>query len=339
MNEMNPVIDIHVHALPAALLAEIEGRDSGGWSAERVDAGWRVSVPGLDAPRLVRAPMTDGGRRAEWAAKQGLTRQVVSPWLDAQPTGAMRADAARDWARRLNAALAGQERAHGNQALATVAVTEHAPEDLRRAVEDEGMAGLILSTNPAGAGDLADPVLEGLWEAAAGLGVPVVLHPPTDGPARALPGSAEFGNTYCRLVDTTFAVTKLLLSGVLDRHPGLRLIIVHGGGFLPYQSMRLDGGHRADALSGYRIARGKPSDYLRDLFFDTVALRPESVRFLAGTAGAGHVLLGSDYPFPLGDATPAATVRSAGLDAAATAAVLGGNAGLLFPVPARSAHA
>jgi aminocarboxymuconate-semialdehyde decarboxylase len=335
----SPAIDIHVHALPAALLGEISGRGADGWSAERVDAGWRVTLPGQEAPRLVRAPMTDTGRRADWAAAQGLTRQVVSPWLDAQPTGAMRADAARDWARRLNAALAEQEQAYGNQVLATIAVTEHAPADLCRAIEDEGMAGLILSTNPPGARDLADPALEGLWDAAAGLGVPVVLHPPADGPARALPGSAEFGNTYCRLVDTTFAVTKLLLSGVLDRHPRLRLVVVHGGGFLPYQSMRLDGGHHADLLSGYQIARDKPSDYLRDLFFDTVALRPESVRFLADTVGADHVLLGSDYPFPLGDRNPAGTVRSAGLDGAATAAVLGGNASLLFPAPARSAHA
>ena len=334
-----PVIDIHVHALPAALLGEIAGRETDGWSAEPVDGGWRVTHPGTDAPRLVRAPMTDTGRRAEWAARQGLTGQVVSPWLDAQPTGAMSEAAARDWARRLNAALAEQERAAGNEVLATVAVTGHASADLRQAVEDDGMTGLILSTNPPGAGDLADPVLEGVWEAAAGLGVPVVLHPPTDGPARALPGSAEFGNTYCRLVDTTFAVTKLLLSGVLDRHPRLRFVVVHGGGFLPYQSMRLDGGHRADALSGYRIARDRPSDYLRDLFFDTVALRPESVRFLADVAGTDHVLLGSDYPFPLGDRDPAGTVRSAGLGDAATAAILGGNASSLFPAVARSAHA
>jgi aminocarboxymuconate-semialdehyde decarboxylase len=334
-----PVIDIHVHALPVALLGEIAGRETDGWSAERVDGGWRVTLPGHDAPRLVRSPMTDTGRRADWAARQGLTGQVVSPWLDAQPTGAMGEAAARDWARRLNAALAEQERAAGNEVLATVAVTGRASADLRQAVEEAGMAGLILSTNPPGADDLADPVLEGVWESAAGLGVPVVLHPPTDGPARALPGSPEFGNTYGRLVDTTFAVTKLLLSGVLDRHPRLRLVVVHGGGFLPYQSMRLDGGHRADALSGYRIARDRPSDYLRDLFFDTVALRPESVRFLADVTGADHVLLGSDYPFPLGDPDPAATVRSAGLGGAATAAVLGGNASRLFPAAARSTHA
>ncbi|HEY1822279.1 MAG TPA: amidohydrolase family protein [Trebonia sp.] len=338
-HESAPVIDIHVHALPLALLREISDRTVDGWSADRVDGGWRVSLPGDDSPRLVRAPMTDTGRRADWAAAQGLTRQVVSPWLDAQPVGAMPQAAARDWARRLNAALAEQENAAGNDKLATVALTSHAAGDLRQAVEEDGMAGLILSTNPPGAADLADPVLEGLWEAAAGLGVPVVLHPPTDGPARALPGSAEFGNTYCRLVDSTFAVTKLLLSGVLDRYPRLRLVVVHGGGFLPYQSMRLDGGHRADALSGYQIARDRPSDYLGDLFFDTVAMRPEAVRFLAEIAGPDHVLLGSDYPFPLGDRNPAGTVRSAGLGDAATAAVLGGNASQLFPAAARSAHA
>jgi aminocarboxymuconate-semialdehyde decarboxylase len=336
-----PVIDVHAHALPTVLLDQIAAREIDGVSADRADGGWLVSLPGTPSPRLVRPPMTDAGRRAAWAADRGLTAQVVSPWLDAQPTAAMSDAAARDWARRLNAALAeqGQEPDTGHAVLATVALTSHAGDDLRQAVEEDGLAGLILSTNPAGVTDLADPALEGLWQSAAGLGVPVVLHPPTDGPARALPDSAEFGNTFCRLVDTTFAVTKLLLSGVLDRHPSLHLVVVHGGGFLPYQSMRLDGGHRADALSGYHIERDHPSDYLQDMYFDTVALRSDAIRFLAGVAGVGHVLLGSDYPFPLGDPDPAGTVRAAGLRAADTASVLGGNARRLFPTTLGSVHA
>jgi len=150
--------------------------------------------------------------------------------------------------------------------------------DLRQAVDEDGMAGLILSTNPPNVTGLSDPALEELWETAAGLGVPVVLHPPTDGPARELPGADEYGNTFCRLIDSTLAVTGLLLSAVLDRHPGLRLVVVHGGGFLPYQSMRLDGGHRADALSRHVIMRDQPSDYIPDLFFDTVAMRADSIR-------------------------------------------------------------
>jgi aminocarboxymuconate-semialdehyde decarboxylase len=100
--------------------------------------------------------------------------------------------------------------------------------------------------------------------------------------------------------------------------------------------MRLDGGHRADALLGYALERGSPSAYLGDLYYDTVAMSATSIRFLVEAVGAPRVLLGSDYPFPLGDPNPAQTVRSAGLSAADTTAVLGGNAAALL---ARTGHA
>jgi aminocarboxymuconate-semialdehyde decarboxylase len=331
-----PVIDSHVHALPAALLDAVTEREIDGVHAVRTDGGWQVTMPGAAAAKLVKPLMADAGARAAWGERQGIDAQLLSPWLDAQPTAAMPDAEARDWARRLNASLV--EAAGDVGALATVAITDHAAGDLVRAVVDAGARGLILSTNPARVTGLADPALEPLWEAAAGLDVPVVLHPPTDGPARVLPDSALFGNTYCRLVDTTFAVTALLLSGVLDRHPSLRLVVVHGGGFLPYQSLRLDGGHRADALSSYEIERERPSDYLTDLYFDTVAMTPASIRFLADSVGADHVLLGSDYPFPLGDRTPVASVRDARLSLADTAAVLGGTADRLFRKATRSVH-
>jgi aminocarboxymuconate-semialdehyde decarboxylase len=331
VSQRTPITDCHVHALPSALLEGLAARPVHGWSAERIDAGWRVSLPGETAPRLVRPPMADAPRRAAWAEGQGLTTQIVSPWLDAQPTPAMPAGAARDWAARLNEALFEAETAAGNAVLATLACADpdQAATDLERAVV-AGFAGTVLSTEPAGVDGLADPRLEPVWASAVECGAAVLLHPPSDGPSRVLPGSAEFGNTFGRLVDTTYAVTRLLLSGVLDRHPGLRLVLVHGGGFLPYQSRRLDGGHRADGLAGYHLARGHPSDYLGDLHFDTVAMAPEAIAFLASLAGADRVLLGSDHPFPLGDPDPVGTVRAAGLGEEATAAVLGGNAARLF---------
>jgi aminocarboxymuconate-semialdehyde decarboxylase len=330
------IVDCHVHALPQPLLTAIAAAAVHGWSAGRVEGGWRVQPPGAE-PKLVRPPMVDTGRRADWARQQGVSTQIVSPWLDAQPTPAMPAAAARDWAARINDALLEQETPAGNAVLATLALGDpgRAAGDLADAVR-AGFAGVVLSTQPAGA-ELADPALDEVWAAAAALDAPVLLHPPTDGPSRALPGSTEFGNTYGRLVDSTYAVTRLILSGVLDRHPGLRLVLVHGGGFLPYQSLRLDGGHRADGLAGYHIEREHPSDYLRDLYFDTVAMSAPAIGFLAATAGAGHVLLGSDHPFPLGDRTPPATVRAAGLDAAATGAVLGGNATAVFGLTSRKA--
>jgi aminocarboxymuconate-semialdehyde decarboxylase len=331
-----PIIDTHVHALPTALLTELCARSIDGVSATKAETGWLLELPGAPHPKPVRAPMADADRRAQWAQHLGLDGRIISPWLDAQPTAAMPPADARDWARRLTSALVADAGAD-ELVLASVALGPHVQSDIAEAV-DAGAVGLIVSTDPVGVGDLADPLLEPLWEAAAGAGIPVTLHPPTDGPSRALPSSTEFGNTYCRLIDSTFAVTKLLLAGVLDRHPDLRLVVVHGGGFLPYQSLRLDGGHRADALAAHSIERARPSDYLPNLYFDTVTLRPESIRFLVDVVGSDHVLLGSDYPFPLGDPTPLDTVRAAGLAAADQAAVLGGAAANLFHTTDRLAR-
>ena len=119
--------------------------------------------------------------------------------------------------------------------LATVDLREpdRAADDLVEAVQTEGMDGLFLSANPPGVSDLADPALAQLWAAAEQLGVPIMVHPPTVGPAARIPASEEFGNVFGRLIDTTFAAARLIVSGVLDRHPGLALILVHGGGLPP----------------------------------------------------------------------------------------------------------
>jgi aminocarboxymuconate-semialdehyde decarboxylase len=324
------VVDCHAHAVPEALLQEIAGVEAAGaFGARRGDQGWHIRTPEGD-DRLIREGMFRAERRAAMAVARRVDLQVLSPWMDLQPTPAMPASDARSWARRINEALAAEAADAGwgaiRPAFATVALddADAAAKDLAAAVEDLRMAGLVLSTNPAHCADLADARLEPLWAAAEDLGVPVMLHPATDGPARLLPGSEGFGNAYCRLVDTTFGVAKLVLAGVLDRHPALRLVTVHGGGFLPYQALRLDGAHRADGLQGHALERGTPSAYLGDLFYDTVAMSPAAIRFLADSVGTDRVLLGTDTPFPLGDQDPVGTVRAAGLDAAGTAAVLGG---------------
>lgn len=333
---LSPVIDCHVHAVPQDLLTECTAREIDGVSAVRSDDGYRVWMPGYRQPKILRPGMTAAGRRATWARERGITAQIVAPWLDIQPTEAMPKAAVRSWARRLNDALAaecsGDAVLPANRALGTVAFTDYAATDLEEAVTRGGMAGLIMSTCPAGLSGLDDPALESVWATAEGLGVPVMLHPPTDGPSRCLPGGTEFSNTFGRLVDTTFAVAALLLAGVLDHHPLLRLVVVHGRGFLPYQSGRLDGGHRADALARRVIARERPSDYMTDLYFDTVAMKPAAIRFLAESVGPKRVLLGSDYPFPIGDQESVDTVRAAGLSEEDTTAVLCGNSESLFGV-------
>ena len=327
MSTMTPILDCHAHVVPERLLAEVSHHDDAdGVRARKVDAGWMVELPGA-GERLVRERMYRSEHRLSYLSRQGVDAQLVAPWLDIQPTPAMSSGNARSWARRVNEALLQDTLGSSVGTLASIALddTELSARDLDDAVRRAGMSGLVLSTDPAHCIHLGDPRLEPVWSVAEELGVPVLLHPLSDGPSRALPDSQEFGNAYCRLVDTSFAVARLILAGTLDRHPDLRLITVHGGGFLPFQSGRLDGAHRADKLAPYHLERATPSAYLSDLYFDTVAMSTEAIRFLVDLVGANRVLLGTDYPFPLGDPRPVETIRAVGLPDEATAAILGGN--------------
>src|SRR5207248_4203618 len=98
-----------------------------------------------------------------------------------------------------------------------------------------------------------------------------------------------------------------------DRHPRLRLVLVHGGGFLPFQTGRFD---RSYAINGHpeaTMAKGAPSDYVRSFYYDTCVMEPAAIRLLCDLAGADRVVLGSDYPFPIGDPDPVKSVQSANL--------------------------
>jgi aminocarboxymuconate-semialdehyde decarboxylase len=332
------VIDCHAHTVPAALLDDLSSRADGihGFTARRADDGWLVQQPGEADPLQLSVKMVDAELRDKWRADQDVSAQVMSPWMDIQPTAAMRPAEARDWARRLNAAMVELAADEDQPVLATVAAHEPdaAAEDLREAVQANGMNGLLLNTDPPGQPNLGAPDLEPLWAAAEDLGVPVMVHPPTDGPSARLPGIDGFGNVFGRLIDSTLAVSRLILSGVLDRHPRLVLVLVHGGGFLPFQSQRFDGGHRLPPLAASELERETPSAYLEDLYYDTVAMSSPSIRFLSDVVGSSRLLFGSDYPFTLGGPTPVRAVHDADLDD--VDAVLGENAHSLFT---RSVHA
>jgi aminocarboxymuconate-semialdehyde decarboxylase len=334
------VVDCHAHTVPRALLEMLSGNQGGlhGFGARRSEHGWVLDVPGNPDPVVLNPRMSEPDRRHAWCTDLDVTAQVLSPWMDIQATGAMNAADARDWSRRLNDYMLALVRSEGSDspALATIAVhrPEVAAEDLSHAVLVDGFDGLILSTDPHGHDHVGVAELEPVWSAAEELGVPVMLHPPTDGPSSRLPSIGVFGNVYGRLVDTTLAASRLILSGVLDRHPRLSIVLVHGGGFLPFQANRFDGGHRLPPLNGHRLERESPSAYLKDFYFDTVALSAASIGYLENMVGYSRLLFGSDYPFPLGGADPVEPVR-AGLRPEAVDSVLGGNARALFD---RSVH-
>ena len=199
-----------------------------------------------------------------------------------------------------------------------------------------GMIGAMIDPNALGR-PLGDRAFDPFWRAAADLGAPVVLHP------FLLEAVERFGRHYLHNLvgypfETTLAAASLILGGTLDRFPALDVVLVHGGGLLPYHVGRLDRGHQARPEARADGA-GLPSGYLRRFLYDTLIQFPPALAYLVSVVGADRVLLGSDHPFWLGDPEPLRIVREAGLPAAAQAAILGGNASRLFHLArAREAH-
>jgi predicted TIM-barrel fold metal-dependent hydrolase len=195
-----------------------------------------------------------------------------------------------------------------------------AADELERAVGD-GAVGGMLAANPEGA-TLARRDFENLWSRAESVGLPIVLHPGDFLPSPRL-GEHFMVNLVGNPFETTLAAATLLASGVPERHPELAVVLVHGGGFLPYQFGRITHGF-ASWPSLARLGRKPPADLLRWFHYDTVLFDDRPLRFLIDLVGEDRVLAGSDCPFAMTDERP--FVGPEGVPAAVT----GANAVRLF---------
>ena len=323
-------VDIHAHAVPRALLA---GLAHGGETFPHVDiipheGTYTVSFAGGPPTRPVAPGLMDPEQRASWMRCHGISRQVIAGWLDIFGYQLPPAEGAA-WAELLSAHLAEQATADPRlTALGTVPLQD--PSRAAEALRDrhgDGMPGIMIATR-AGDRELDDPAFVPLWEAADELGAVVYLHPGFGG---ASPRYAKFGllNGLGRIEDSTVAVARLLYAGVPARFPGMKLVVAHGGGALPYVLGRLVRNH---LISGGAFA--DPLESFARLYFDTVVFDPPALRLLLARAGAGRLLLGSDYPFPIGDPEPRRVIEQAGLAAGDEALILGETATRLFRAPA-----
>lgn len=187
-----------------------------------------------------------------------------------------------------------------------------------------GAAGLIVPAT-----QIATAVTDefsGCWSEIERCALPIVIHPSwTDDPCLAQ-GFQEniVGNPF----QTSLAACQLLQSGVSDRHPGLRIVLAHGGGFLPYQIGRLQ-----RWWSNSNASMREPLEALRWFWYDTILLWPPALRALCALVGTDRVLAGTDNPFPMCDADPAASLIAAGITNLEAQSVLGGNAASLFAGP------
>ena len=184
-------------------------------------------------------------------------------------------------------------------ALATLPLNDPAASvrELQRAMQELGLPGAMVFSNVNHVA-LADARFAPLWKKADELGAVIYIHP-TD------PLGVEAMLEYWLmplvgfLMDTTLATSKLVFSGVIERHPGIRWVLTHMGGAIPYLAERLDRGYRAFADCRRHINR-PPSEYLKTLYYDTVNFNPDAVKFAVSFAGADRILAGSDYPHQIG---------------------------------------
>jgi aminocarboxymuconate-semialdehyde decarboxylase len=305
------IYDVHAHCIPATLI-ELLKTDGPRFGIELVegDKGSEVVFAGRVTAGPLRPHLTDRSQRIEAMDRAGVDVQVLASWIDMTgysldgPSGAA-------YSRLFNEILAEEAAADPGRFLALGTVPLQAPEaaaeELEYLVGTLGMVGVEISTTVDGT-DLDQAGLDSFWATAARLSCPVLIHPYQ--PLAGVVLRNLLDNMIGRPAETTVAIANLMLSGVFDRHPGLTIILVHGGGFLPFQLGRLEHGFRTMPHLAARHAIRSPAEVARDLYFDTVLHSPAAIAALISLVGADRVLLGSDYPFEMGDLDPVTTLRA-----------------------------
>jgi aminocarboxymuconate-semialdehyde decarboxylase len=236
-----------------------------------------------------------------------------------------------EFARRANDALAelidGQERLLGFASL-PLQDGDAAADELARTVQEHAFVGAQIGTN-CGPLPIDAPELAPVLAAAEELDVPLMLHPYYVGPKPMLE-DFYFTNSIGNPLDTCVAAARLIHSGALDRHPALKVVLVHAGGFMPYQLGRLD--HAFDVRQEPRVAIDRrPSSYLHRFWLDSITHSDASLEFLVSFVGADRVVLGTDLPFDMGDPVPLDRLRRAGVDPEALGATAASLLGVEVP--------
>jgi aminocarboxymuconate-semialdehyde decarboxylase len=233
-----------------------------------------------------------------------------------------------------NDAIAALVAAHPDRFLGIATLPMQAPElaaaELTRAVRSLKLRGAMIGSNIVGR-NLDDPALEPLWTAASELDALLLIHPINVGAAERL-RSYYLNNLVGNPLDTTIAAACLVFGGVLERHPRLKVCLVHGGGFVPYQAGRWAHGWQVRPEPKVNIKQS-PEPWIERFYYDTILHSKESLSFLVGSAGSTRVLLGSDYPYDMGTGECVRQVKALAIPDADKETVLGGQAWKLLGGP------
>jgi aminocarboxymuconate-semialdehyde decarboxylase len=323
------VIDVHNHFLPAEVVAD--ARRGNGFDGITVEDGWVVHRQGYRYP--LHPAFSDVGKRLAAMDAVGIDQAILSIAPQMFMYGA--ADGAADFARSCNDALAAAAWSADGRltpvASLPMADPGAAANELRRAVGRLNMRGAMIGPLVEGAA-LDDPAFDPVLACADELGVPLILHPYYVGTAEPPLDDFYLTNLVGNPLATTVCAARLILSGTLDAHPGLRIVLVHAGGFLPFQIGRLDHGHRVRPEA--RACALDPSQYLRRFWFDTITHAAVPLRFLVDLVGADRVVFGTDFPFDMAAGSPGEQLD--GFSGRQREWIEGGNAAEVFGLTRRA---
>lgn len=330
-------IDLHTHILPERWPDLAERYGYGGFVAleHRGDGRARMMLDG-QCFREIESNCWDPERRIEECEASGVDVQVLSTvpvmfayWAKPRDT--------LDLAQRLNDHIAGVVADHPRcfVGLGTLPMQdpELALQELERCVRQLGLAGVQIGTHVNG-GNLDEPQLFPVFERAAELGAAVFVHP------WAMLGSERMSRYWLPWLvgmptETCLAICSMIFGGVIEALPRLRVAFAHGGGSFPGTLGRIEHGHRERPDLVAERVKLSPRHYLKRIYVDSLVHDPAMLRFLIDLLGVERIALGSDYPFPLGEARPGALIDALdGLDPDQRQRLLSGTALEFLGLPA-----
>lgn len=330
---MNRVIDIHCHreCEPAAALvgpeAERLGRKPFQFGNELTKEVNRKQLDDL-RPRMEDAEIRLAEMDAMGVDVQALSLSPYQLFHWAEGELGIRAF------QMINDDLAALVAGHPDRFLGLGAVPLQDPPaaitELRRCSDELGFRGIEMATHIEGE-ELSSPRFEGFWDAVEEMEIVVFIHPTgfTE-PKRFV--DHYFFNTIGHPLEETISAGRLIFDGVMERHPGLKFVFAHGGGYLPAYAGRFDHAYHARADVRHGLPR-PPSEYLSGFYFDTMVFEADQLEFLIDKYGSDHILLGTDYPYDMGETDPLGLVNKvSGLTPDDVDLIVGGNAARLLGI-------
>ncbi len=283
--------------------------------------------------RTIAESLTNPAARIEHMDRMGVDLQGLATFVSEYAYWAP-ARAGAEAARIQNDNLAATVAANSNRFVgmgATVPMQDIdlAISEMDRAIDDLGFKGLQIGGTIDGH-NLDEPRFRPFWAAVEAKGIPVIIHP-SGYPEGHRFGSYFLTNCIGNPLETMVAATRMIFSGLFEEHPGIKLVLLHGGGYLPFYCARADHTWEVRPETRARIPGHPPSHYMKRLFYDTMVFQPLYLRHLIEVVGVDRVMLGTDFPFDMSEVDPRGLIAATeGITDEDRAEISGGNAIRVF---------